>query len=101
MHVKRSLLLPILEVFDVAETDRSSPSRFSTTQPAQALLMLNSQFMTRQAKLLAQRLEREAGETTFTAQVRLAFELATARPPPKPKPAAPSPCSKRSRNQEA
>ncbi len=41
IHVKRSLLVPILESFDVAETDRSTPVRFSTTQPTQALAMLN------------------------------------------------------------
>ena len=29
IHVKRSLLMPILEGFDVAETDRTSPVRFS------------------------------------------------------------------------
>jgi hypothetical protein len=80
VHVKRSLLLPILEVFDAAETDRTSPARFSTTQPGQALLMLNSQFMNRQAALLADRLNREAGED-LSAQVRLAFELSTARTP--------------------
>ena len=31
IHVKRSLLMPILESFDVAETDRATPSRFATT----------------------------------------------------------------------
>ncbi|HEU5116412.1 MAG TPA: DUF1553 domain-containing protein, partial [Isosphaeraceae bacterium] len=53
VHVKRSLLLPVLEGFDLPETDRSSPSRFSTTQPTQALALLNSEFIQEQARLLA------------------------------------------------
>jgi hypothetical protein len=80
VHVKRSLLTPILESFDVAETDRSAPVRFSTTQPTQALHMLNSAFLNKQAALLAGRLRREAGNDASN-QVRRALFLATARPP--------------------
>ncbi len=82
VHVKRSLLLPILEGFDLPETDRSSPVRFSTTQPTQALGMLNSAFVNEQAGLFASRLRHEAGDDT-AARVRLALNLATARPPTK------------------
>jgi mono/diheme cytochrome c family protein len=80
IHVKRSLLLPILESFDLAETDRSSPVRFSTTQPTQALAMLNGAFLNQQATRFADRLQREAGPD-LEAQVRLAFRLATTREP--------------------
>jgi hypothetical protein len=79
VHVKRSLLTPILESFDVAETDRSAPVRFVTTQPTQALGMLNSDFMGQQADALAARLRREAG-ADVSRQVRLALTLATSRP---------------------
>jgi hypothetical protein len=79
-HVKRSLLVPLLEGFDVAETDRSTPVRFSTTQPTQALALLNSDFQHRQAGLFAERLRREVGEDA-AAQVGLALRLATAREP--------------------
>src|SRR5207302_5646838 len=41
IHVKRSLLVPILESFDLAEPDRTTPLRFASTQPTQALGMLN------------------------------------------------------------
>ena len=78
IHVKRSLLTPILESFDFAETDRSSPVRFSTTQPTQALAMLNGKFLNEQAGVFAARLKREAG-TDPAAQVRTAFKLATGR----------------------
>ncbi len=80
VHVKRSLLLPILESFDLAETDRSTPSRFSTTQPTQALGMLNGDFLNRQADLLAVRLRREAGDRVED-RVRLALRLVSAREP--------------------
>jgi hypothetical protein len=80
IHVKRSLLTPILERFDAAETDRSSPVRFTTTQPTQALLMLNSEFLDKQAELFARRLRREAGPDV-KEQVVLALRLATTRSP--------------------
>jgi hypothetical protein len=82
IHVKRSLLTPILERFDVAETDRSSAVRFATTQPTQALTMLNSEFLNQQAEALALRLRREAGNEV-DKQVDLALRLATARSPTK------------------
>ncbi len=80
VHVKRSLLVPILESFDAAETDRSSPARFATTQPTQALLLLNSEFLSRQASAFAARLRRDAGEDA-AKQVRLALSLVTGRRP--------------------
>lgn len=80
IKVKRSLLTPILESFDAAETDRSAPVRFVTTQPTQALGMINGSFLNQQAELLAERLSREAGENV-TEQVRLGLQLVTMRPP--------------------
>ena len=80
VHVKRSLLLPILESFDQAETDRSSPVRFATTQPTQALGMLNGSFLNEQAEALAQRLKNEVGEAVEN-RVKLALRLVTDRTP--------------------
>jgi len=80
IHVKRSLLTPLIESFDMAETDRSSPVRFTTTQPTQALAMINGDFLNQQAELLAARLTREAGESS-TQRVTLALRLITARVP--------------------
>ncbi len=80
VHVKRSLLLPILDSFDLAETDRPSPVRFSTTQPTQSLAMLNSTFLNAQARLLAERLHREAGDKVRD-QVGLALRLVMGREP--------------------
>ena len=80
VHVKRSLLLPILDAFDLAETDRSAPTRFASTQPTQALLMLNSGFSNKQADIFAERLRREAGDD-LKNQVRLGLKLTTSRNP--------------------
>ena len=78
VHVKRSLRLPILQSFDVAEPDTTCPVRFVTVQPTQALGTLNSEFMNQEADKLAARLKREAGEDV-RAQVGLAWRLVTGR----------------------
>ncbi|MGN6136287.1 MAG: DUF1553 domain-containing protein, partial [Aureliella sp.] len=61
IHVKRSLPVPMLAAFDFPETDISCEARFLTTQPGQALTMLNSQWMQEQAAALEARARREAG----------------------------------------
>lgn len=80
IHAKRSLLTPILESFDLAETDRSAPVRFITVQPTQALGLLNSAFANQQAGIFAARLRQEAGPD-LGQQVRLALGLVTSRRP--------------------
>ena len=80
--MKRSLLTPILADFDVADTDSSCPVRFVTTQPTQALGMLNGSFLQQQARVFADRVRKEAGgpdNADSTAMVRRALELALAR----------------------
>ncbi|MBM4077030.1 MAG: DUF1553 domain-containing protein, partial [Planctomycetes bacterium] len=78
VHVKRSLILPILSDFDFADTDMSCAARFATTQPTQALGMLNGQFLNEQAAEFAKRLTREAGDDV-EKQIRLAYQLALGR----------------------
>jgi mono/diheme cytochrome c family protein len=80
VHEKRSLPLPLLEAFDLGETDRTNPVRFSTTQPTQSLQMLNGPFLNEQTAALAARLRKEAGGDV-RQQVRLALNLVTDRPP--------------------
>jgi mono/diheme cytochrome c family protein len=80
IHAKRSLLYPILESFDAAETDRSSPNRFATTQPTQALAMLNGSFLNSQADILASRLRSGVGNDR-RKQVERALRLVTSRDP--------------------
>ena len=78
IHVKRSLVTPILASFDVADTDFSCPVRFATTQPTQALGMLNSEFLNEQAMLFAERIRKEAGKNV-KKQVAHALQIATSR----------------------
>jgi len=75
-----ALQAAVVEGFDLAETDRPSPVRFTSTQPTQALAMLNGAFLNEQAAALADRLGREAGDDV-SAQVRLALRLVTGREP--------------------
>jgi hypothetical protein len=81
IHVKRSLLVPILEGYDLAETDRSTPVRFNSTQPTQALGMINGSFMNGAAASFAERLRRDVGGDDPSAIVRRSLLLATGRAP--------------------
>ncbi len=80
IHVKRSLLSPLLETFDLADTDATCPVRFVTTQPTQALTMLNSTFVNEQAAIFARRVEHEAGRA-LDARVARALTLVLTRIP--------------------
>jgi hypothetical protein len=80
VHSKRSLSVPLLAAFDAADTDASCPVRFSTTQPTQALGMLNGNFLNEQAASFAADLRARAGNAP-AAQVRLALWRVTQREP--------------------
>ncbi len=80
IFVKRSLMTPIIASFDGPETDFTCPNRFSTTQPTQALGMLNSEWTNEQAHVLAEYLRKHAGDDT-AAQVKLALWRVTQREP--------------------
>jgi hypothetical protein len=53
IHVKRSLLTPLLTAFDFPDPDLTCEDRFKTLQPGQALALLNSEFVHQQAARLA------------------------------------------------
>jgi hypothetical protein len=80
VHVKRSLLVPILATHDAADTDLSCPVRYTTTVPTQALGLLNGSFANEQATQFAGRLRREAPDR-LEKQVQLALKLTTSREP--------------------
>lgn len=80
VHVKRSLLVPILAQHDMADTDSSCAARFTTTVPTQALGMLNGEFTNEQAGKVAERLEREA-PGYLAGQVTRGIRLTTSRRP--------------------
>ncbi|MBM81015.1 MAG: hypothetical protein CMJ78_10535 [Planctomycetaceae bacterium] len=80
IHVKRSLVVPMMAAFDAADTDATCPVRFETTQPTQALGMLNGEFANAQAKVFGDYLRKQAAGDV-KAQVKLALHRATQRTP--------------------
>ncbi len=70
--IKRSMVVPFLEVLDLCDTTRTSAQRLTTTVAPQALSLFNGDFIQRQARYLADRLEREApGDTGREIETRL------------------------------
>jgi hypothetical protein len=82
VFIKRSLVLPLLEVLDLCDTARSSARRLITTVAPQALSLFNGDFVNEQAHYFAARLEQEAGGE-FAKQVERAYALALCRLPSK------------------
>lgn len=72
IHAKRSLQVPLLATFDVADMDFTCPVRFATTQPTQALGLLNSEFTRQIANAMASDVQRTlpaAGREDVVAEV--------------------------------
>lgn len=80
IHVKRSLIVPLLAAFDFPETDSSCEGRFVTTQPGQALALLNGEFFHDRATALA-RLVAKAKPSSRPAQVTRALQIALQHAP--------------------
>lgn len=80
LHVKRSLGDPLLVAFDFPDTDVSCAARFTTTQPGQALAMINGRFFHLRAASLAKRVAAEAGPEPAD-QIRHALRLVLNRSP--------------------
>jgi hypothetical protein len=78
VFVKRTLLVPELEVLDFPDTNGPCEQRQVSTIAPQALTMFNGEFMQEQAGHFARRLVAEAGDTD--SRVDLAYRLALARP---------------------
>ena len=80
VKVKRSTLLPQLEVFDCPEITYTVAQRNVTTTPLQALTLLNDPLILRQAGLFAERLKKECGPDP-RKQIDRAYRLAFSHPP--------------------
>lgn len=80
IHIKRSLTVPMLASFDVPETDFTCPARNVTTQPTQALSMLNSAFVNEQAGVYADYVGKGAGADRVE-QVRFTLRRVFQREP--------------------
>jgi hypothetical protein len=80
VYIKRSLAVPLLNVFDSPDPDSPCPVRFTTTQPSQALGMLNSDFINEEANKLAKKIRKESGDDA-PKNVKLALQHALLRTP--------------------
>ena len=77
---RRSLTMPLVDVFDAAPMSQSCAARPETTVAPQALTLLNGEFCREEAKHMADRVRRESGENA-RQQIERAFKLAFARTP--------------------
>jgi hypothetical protein len=75
---KRSVVLPLLEVFDCPDSTVSSPSRSASTIAPQALALLNNAFVLQQSQRFARRVLAEAGSAPAD-QAHRAFQIALGR----------------------
>lgn len=78
--VKRTMVVPMIEVLDFCDTIRSAPKRQITNTAPQALALFNGEFVANQSRYFAERAIREAGDDP-TKQIDLMFRLALARRP--------------------
>jgi hypothetical protein len=76
----RGIRDPLLGTLDCPDSSQRTPRRSSTTTALQALSLLNGPFMVQQAGFFAERVRREAGDTS-EAQVARAFRVAFGRAP--------------------
>ena len=72
----RSLIYPLIESFDAATPDSSCDVRFITTQPTQALTMMNSELLNKSAELMAQNVREKSGDD-LNAQMNFLWEKVT------------------------
>jgi hypothetical protein len=80
VFVKRTLLVPELEVLDFPDTNGTCEQRMVSTVAPQALTWLNGDFVREQSRHFAARLAKEAGDDD-AARIDLAYRLALARRP--------------------
>lgn len=78
--IKRSMVVPMLEVLDLCDSTQSSPQRMVTTVAPQALTLFNGEFVNRQARRFSERLVKEEGHSR-SCQIDLAYRLALCRSP--------------------
>ncbi len=77
--IDRQNLPGLFRTFDFASPDTSTPQRFATTVPQQALFLMNSPFVIEQARHFVQRPE-VAGQTKDEEKIKAMYKLAYGRP---------------------
>ncbi|HSG68813.1 MAG TPA: DUF1553 domain-containing protein, partial [Planctomycetaceae bacterium] len=80
LKVKRSVLIPFLQLFDAPDAMQSIGERSVTTVPPQALAMMNSPFVRGLAEKFAKRV-RPSAEVPLPQTIDNAYKIALAREP--------------------
>jgi len=80
IYAKRTLGVPMMEAFDTPVPDRPEPARQTTTIAPQALILLNSEFVNRQAAALTDRILKET-DGSSPEICRAAYRYSLARNP--------------------
>jgi len=80
IFIKRSVPMPLLEVFDAPGSSQSCERRLTTTVPTQALQLMNSPFTNEQADLMAARILTTAGDAA-DEQAETVYWCTLSRPP--------------------
>jgi hypothetical protein len=80
LQMKRSMTLPMLQIFDAPDTATSCPRRERSTVAPQALALMNGESTADQAKQFAARIAKQAGDNP-EASVETGWRLAFGRPP--------------------
>lgn len=80
LQMKRSMTLPMLQIFDAPDSSASCARREHSTVAPQALAMMNSEFSMTQAEQLAARIRKAAGDDPQKS-VELGWRLAFGRLP--------------------
>ena len=79
-YVKRTLLVPMLEVLDLCDTTSSTEKRAITSIAPQALTLYNGDFVNQQAAFFADRVIADVGDDP-RRRIDRAFRRALCRPP--------------------
>lgn len=79
-EIERQNLPGIFKTFDFATPDASSPQRFRTVVPQQALFLMNNEFVVEQARQVVERPEIKTAKDD-AARIRILYQILFARPP--------------------
>ncbi|MBM3845199.1 MAG: DUF1553 domain-containing protein [Verrucomicrobia bacterium] len=81
MYIRRTSLVPIMEVFDYSNATSPLGERVATTVAPQALMMLNDEFLQQQAKAMALKLESQSPAGLKQDRIESLWKWTLARKP--------------------
>ena len=81
VQMRRSKPLGLMETFDAPRMEPNCELRNASTVAPQSLMLMNGEFTLTQAKFFAERVAKEAGDSTDESKVARAWQLAFSRRP--------------------